>query len=130
MSKTRAELINQVLNRLQILVQGQAPAAEDVQKVDVLVDPALAKLAALDIYYVQDGGEIGPTGGDIQDEAFLSVADYVASNHLLADARMQALAMQAEKDLRTIAAPPRTLKFLRIDPALWPRRISHYRGGF
>lgn len=130
MSKTRAEFINQVLDRLQILVHGQAPSAENVQKVDILIDPAFDMLRGLNIYYVQDAGEIGPTGGDIQDEAFLPLADYVASKHLLADARMQALAMQAEKDLKTIAAPPRTLQFLRIDPALWGRRISHYRGGF
>jgi|SRR6266403_760713 len=130
MSKTRAELINQILDRLQILVWGQAPSDEDVQKVDRLVDGAVAKLAALQIYYVQDPGSLGPVDGAIEDEAFLPLADYIASFHLVADARIQALAIIAEGDLRTIAAPARTLKTLRVDPALTPRRFGIYRGGF
>lgn len=127
--KTRAELINQVLNRLQILQWGQSASDQDVQKVDVIVDPAVAKLASLGIYYVQDAGEIGPSGGEIEDEAFLPLADYIASYHRLADERLQALAMIAEDNLRTLAAPKRTLRTLRVDPAVrggwWP-----YRGGW
>lgn len=130
MSKTRAELIDQALSRLDILVYGQSPSAEDVQKMDGLIDPACAQLASLDIYYVSDPGELGPTGGSIDDEAFLALADYVASYHLVADERMQALAMIAEGTLRKLAAPPRTLRTLRVDPALTPRRFSIYRGGF
>lgn len=129
MSKTRAELINQVLDRLQILVYGQAPSDQDVQKVDRLVDGAIAKLAALDIYYVQDPGSLGPTDGAIEDEAFLPLADYIAQFHLLADARIQALSAIAENDLRTISAPGRTLRTLRVDPALVPVRRGFYRGG-
>lgn len=130
MSKTRAELIDQALNRLQILVLGQSPSPEDIQKMDRLVDPACAQLAAMEIYYVSDPGEIGPTGGNIEDEAFLALADYVASFHLVADERMQALAMIAESTLRKLAAPPRTLRTLRVDPGLTPRRIGTYRGGW
>lgn len=129
MSKTRAELINQVLDRLQILVYGQVASDQDVQKVDLLVDTAIAQLAALDIYYVQDPGSLGPTDGAIEDEAFLALADYIAQFHLIADARIQALAMQAEEDLRIIAAPARTLRTLRVDAALTPRRYGFYRGG-
>lgn len=129
MSKTRAELIDQALIRLQILVVGQSPSAEDVQKMDGLVDAACARLAALGIYYVSDPGEVGPTGGSIEDEAFLAIADYVASFHLVADERMQALAILAEDVLRKLAAPPRTLRTLRVDPALTPRRVGIYRGG-
>jgi hypothetical protein len=130
MSKSRAELINQVLDRLNILVWGQAPSDEDVQKVDRLVDGAVAKLAALDIYYVQDPGTLGPSDGAIEDEAFLPLADYIAQFHLIADARIQALAQIAEGDLRTIAAPARTLRTLRVDPALLTTRRGTYRGGF
>lgn len=129
MSKTRAELINQILDRLQILVYGQTPSDQDVQKVDLLVDTAIAQLAALDIYYVQDPGTLGPLDGAIEDEAFLALADYIAQFHLIADARIQALAMAAEEDLRIIAAPARTLRTLRVDPALTPRRLGYYRGG-
>lgn len=130
MSKSRAELINQVLDRLQILVYGQSPSDQDVQKVDRLVDTAIAQLSALDIYYVQDAGSLGPTDGAIEDEAFLALADYIASFHLLADARMQALAMIAEGNLRTLAAPSRTLRTLRVDPSVTPGRFVWYRGGF
>lgn len=129
MSKTRAELINQVLDRLNILVWGQTPSDQDVQKVDRLVDGAVAKLSALDIYYVQDPGSLGPSDGAIEDEAFLALADYIASFHLIADQRIQALAMIAEGELRTIAAPARTLRTLRVDPALTARRRGFYRGG-
>ncbi len=132
MSKTRAELIDQVLIRLQILAFGQSSSAEDVQKVDGLINPAIAQLQALGIFYVSDAGEAGPptNGGSIEDEIFLPLADYIASFHLLADARMQALALVAVETLRTIAAPPRTLNRLRIDPALQGRRIGTYQGGF
>lgn len=130
MSKSRAELINQILDRLQILVYGQAPSDQDVQKADLLVDGAVAQLAALDIYYVQDAGSLGPADGAIEDEAFLALADYIAQFHLLADARMQALAILAESNLRILAAPARTLRTLRVDPSLTPRRIENYRGTF
>jgi hypothetical protein len=129
MSKTRAELINQVLDRLQILVYGQSASDEDIQKADRLVDGAIAQLSALDIYYVQDPGTLGPSDGAIEDEAFLALADYIAQFHLLADARMQALAAIAESNLRILAAPARTLRTLRVDPALTPRRVGIYRGG-
>lgn len=128
MSKTRAELIDQILDRLQILVYGQASSDEDVQKVDRIVDGAVAQLSALDIYYVQDAGSLGPTEGAIEDETFLALADYIASFHLLADARIQALASIAEANLRILAAPARTLRVLRVDPALLPRRYGW--GGF
>lgn len=128
MSKTRAELINHVLDRLQILVYGQAPSDQDVQKVDLLVDTGISQLAALDIYYVQDAGSLGPADGAIEDEAFLALADYIAQFHLLADARMQALALLAESNLRILAAPVRTLRVLKIDPALTSRRLGSFRG--
>lgn len=129
MSKTRNDLINQVLDRLQILVYGQSPSTEDVQKVDRLVDGAVAQLAALDIYTVQDAGALGPSDGAIENEAFLPLADYIAQFHLLADARIQALSSIAEDNLRTLAAPARTKRTLRVDPALLPRRFGFYRGG-
>lgn len=129
MSKSRAELINQILDRLQILVYGQAPSDQDVQKCDRIVDTGVAQLSKLDIYYVQDPGSLGPLDGAIEDEAFLALADYLAQFHLLADARIQALASIAEENLRILAAPSRTLRVLRVDPALRANR-PWYRGGF
>lgn len=130
MSKTRNDLIEQVLNRCQVLVYGQSPSDQDVQNVDRIVDGAVAKLAALDIYYVSDAGELGPSGGEIDDAAYLPLADYVASFYLVADERIQALAMIAEKELTTLAAPSRTLRTLRVEPALRTGYYPYYRGGF
>lgn len=134
MSKTRSDFVNQCLTNLGILVPGQSITADLVQKMDGLVDPAFALLAGLGIYYVQDAGEAGPADGAIEDSAFLPLADYVANQacagfNLPADQKMQALAMIAEDKLRTLSAPGRTLRTLRVDPALWPRRIGYYRGG-
>lgn len=133
MSKTRLEFINQCLTNLGVLVPGQAPSDQDVTKMDGLVDPAFALLAGLDIYYVQDAGEQGPSNGAIEDSAFLPLADYVANQacaafNLPADTKMAALAQLAEGKLITLAAPARTLRTLRVDPALrarrWPRLIN------
>lgn len=133
MSKTRAELINQCLINLGVIAQGQSISPEEVDKMDGVIDPALSQLAALEIYYVQDAGTLGPTDGAIEDSAFLAVADYVANAacaafNLPADTKMQALAQIAEGKLRTIGAPPRTLRTLRVDPALLTRRFGYYRG--
>jgi hypothetical protein len=135
MSKTRAEFVNQCLLNLGILVPGQSTSAENVQKMDGFVDPAFATLVALDIYYVQDAGAAGPSGGQIEDEAFLPLADWVANKacagfNLAADQKMQALALLAEDTLRTISAPPRTLRELRVDPSVLTSRYGIYRGGF
>jgi hypothetical protein len=134
MSKTRAEFVDQCLLNLGILVPGQSTSAENVQRMDGFVDPAFALLSSLNIYYVQDGGSAGPIDGAIEDEAFLPLADWVANKaatafNLAADAKLQALAMIAEDTLKTISAPARTLRTLRVDPALTVPRIGTYRGG-
>jgi hypothetical protein len=134
MSKNRSDLINQALTNLGILVPGQSISDDLVTKMDGIVDPAVAMLAALEIYYVQDAGEAGPpTGGDIDDAAFLPLADYIANAacaafNLAADTKMQALSLIAESKLITLSAPARTLRTLRVDPALRGRRYGWYRG--
>lgn len=135
MSKTRAELINQCLTNLGIIASGQSIDADLVLKMDGFIDPAVALLASLSIYYVQDAGSAGPVDGSIEDEAFLPLASWIANQacsgfNLPADTKMQALAMIAEDNLRTLAAPARTLRTLRIDPALTTTRRGTYRGGF
>lgn len=135
MPKTRAELINQSLTNLGVIAQGQSISADLVTKMDTVVDPAISELSELAIYYVQDAGSLGPIGGAIEDSAFLSLSAYIANAacaafNLPADEKMQALALIAEGKLRTLAAPARTLRTLRVDPAVWPRRIGTYRGGF
>lgn len=134
MSKDRAQLINQSLVNLGIVAEGQSVSAEDIDKMDTIVDPALNELTDLDIYYVSDAGSLGPTGGDFEDSAFLSLAAYVANAacaafNLPADQKMITLSQMAEQKLVTLSRPARTLRTLRIDPALQSRR-GWYRGGF
>lgn len=134
MPKTRAELINQSLTNLGVIASGQSIDADLVSKMDTVVDPAISELADLAIYYVQDPGTEGPSDGNIEDSAFLSLASYIANAacaafNLPADQKLQALSMLAEAKLRTLSAPSRTLKTLRVDPAL-TRHRGHYRGGF
>lgn len=134
MSKTRAEFVNQCLTNLGIIAEGQPVSDDSVSKMDRIVDPAFATLARLDIYYVQDPGDLGPSDGNIEDEAYLPLADYVANAacpafNLPADAKMQALAEISKGTLTTLAAPPRSLSRLRVDPALVGHR-GWYRGGF
>lgn len=129
MSKTRADLIERALFNLGVLAVGQVQSPEDVLKMDGYVDPTVALLSSLQIYYVQDAGSAGPTDGAIEDEAFLPLADYLAMKAAVAfnlggDAKLTALGLQAESDLRTIAAPARTLKTLRVDPAVQSRRYG------
>lgn len=136
MSNTRAQFIDQCLANLGILVPGQSITADLVEKMDLVVDNALATLAGLDIYYVQDAGTASPpTGGDIEDSAFLPLADYVAdkacaSFNLPADQKMKALALAAERTLVTLSAPARTLRTLRVDQAVRSRGGSIYRGTY
>lgn len=127
MSKTRAELINQCLINLGVYAYGQSVSAEDVQKMDAIVNPAVAELAALEIYYVDDAGDAGPSGGVLDDAAFLSISDYVSNCaasafNLAMDAKLQAKSSLAEAKLITLSAPARTKKTLRVDPALRSRR--------
>jgi hypothetical protein len=134
MSKTRAEFINQCLTNLGVIADGQSIDADLVSKMDGIIDPAFATLAKLEIYYVQDPGLPGPTDGEIEDSAFLPLADWVANKacsafNLPADQKMQALGMLAEGTLITLSAPSRTFKRLRIDPALSGRR-GWYGGWF
>lgn len=135
MSKTRAEFVNRCIYNLGVVVEGQSISDDLVSKMDALVNPAFDLLAGLEIYYVQDPGDVGPTDGNIEDAAFLPLADYVANAacvafNLGADTKMQALSMIAEGRLITLSAPARTLKTLRVDPGLIGQRRGYYRGGF
>lgn len=132
MSKTRAQLIDQALINLGVVAEGQSIEGDMVDKMDGIVDPACAELSELDTYYVQDPGAIGPTGGDIEDSAFLSLAAYIANAacsafNLPADTKLQALSQLAEGKLITLSRPARTRRTLLIDAALAPRR-TFYRG--
>lgn len=131
--KTRAQLIAKVLSNLGL--GNDTPAAEDSAKVDVAIDDAVKSLAARDIYTFANVGTLGPTGGDIEPEAFQElacvVAAIVAPEFDDTDPKYEAYATRAESRLTTVAAPARTRRTLQIDPALWSRRrTGFYNGGF
>lgn len=123
MSYTRAQLVTKALGKLSVIAEGQAVSDGDVSKMDGIVDAAMAMLAALDIYYVADFGQLGPTGGTIEDVAFLPLATWLARKacedfNQPADEKMEAEARFAEADLRTLSRPPRSKTRLSVDPAL------------
>lgn len=68
MSKSRADVINDVLRELLILGNGETADPDDVALVDAKVDGVVADLAKRDIYAVADAGLLGPSGGEIEDE--------------------------------------------------------------
>src|SRR5690348_425547 len=112
-TKTRRDLIDQVLANLQVLALGQAPSDEDVQKVDSIIDSVVEKLGALDVYYVDDAGVPGPLNGAIAAAVFLPLAHCVAkeagpSFGLGADPALVALDREAKAELRTIGRPSGT----------------------
>jgi hypothetical protein len=123
MTYTRAQLVEQALIDLGVIAEGQSVSPNDSLKMDGYVDAAMSELTDLDIYYVSDFGQLGPTGGAIEPGAFLSLALYLANAatsgfNLPADEKMAALEMQAIAKLRTLARPPRAAIRSRIDPAL------------
>ena len=122
-TKTRQELIIEALDQLGIIVPGTAPSATIVSKMDTIIDPVIEELDALGIYYVDDAGEEGPTGGEIESSAFLSLGAYLANAgaakfNLPADTKLKALAIEAEQKLRTLTRSASTKKFLSVDPGI------------
>lgn len=123
-SKTRRELIDAVLDSLGVLIPGQAPSDEAVARVDDVLDPVLAQVAADDILYVQDPGTSNPpSGGQIDLAIFLPLADIVAWNiagafNSAGDPSLKVKNDLAEKTLRRIGRPARTRKTLQTDSQL------------
>ena len=122
-TKTRQELIIEALDQLNIIVPGQAPSSTIINKMDEVFDPIVEMLAELDIYYVDDAGEVGPTGGSIKSSAFIPLGAYLANAaaskfNLPADTKLKALAIEAEQTLRTLTRPASTRKFLKTDAGI------------
>lgn len=123
-TKTRRELIDRVLDSLGILVPGQAPTAENVSRVDNMLDSALAQLSGQDILYVDDAGTANPpTGGAIESSVFLPLGDVVAwfiagAFNLAGDPALKVCSDIAIANLRQIGRPARTRRTLRTDTQL------------
>jgi len=139
MAQTRRQLIDKVLDKLGVLVPGQAPGDEAVSRVDSYVDPCFAQLAAEGIVYVADAGiPDPPSGGQIEDAISNLLADYIvwacAGAFNLADnANLKLLADQAESKLRIIGRPASTRQTLRTDAALrgnnWRAPVGNFTRG-
>lgn len=136
-TKTRSELIVEVLDQLGVTAVGQTPSAEDVEKIDGRLDNALAEISELDIYTVDDPGEVGPSGGSIPASALYSLGSVIAqrcaaSFGMGADPAIFTLSERGESTLRTLARPARVRRALRTDAALrgraWPRGGSFTNG--
>lgn len=130
---TRQDACTQVVANLRKLGNNTVPNPEDNDKVDKAIDAVAASLSARDIYTFSDVGQVGPTGGEIEPEAFhdfcLVVGWAVAPRFNMAgDQTVFALAQAAENRLAIIAAPPQTRRTLRVDAALLSRRRGTYNG--
>src|SRR5580765_7283519 len=124
MPKTRRELVDQVLDNLGVLVPGQSPGDEAVSRVDAIIDPSFATLAALGKCYVADPGDPDPpSGGEIDDAQFLPLCAYVAwqcagAFNLGDSPSLKILSDQAESTLLLIGRPASTRKTLSTDVQL------------
>lgn len=123
MPYTRAQLVNKALLNLGVIAEGQSVSDSDSSKMDSVVNGAMAELIGLEIYFVADYGQIGPTGGAIEDEAYLSLAVYLANAattefNMPSDTKMKALEAEAIAKLQTLSRPPRARARLSIDPAV------------
>lgn len=130
-TKTRLELITEALDQLNIIVPGQAPSSTVINKMDEVFDPVVEMLDGLGIYYVDDAGEVGPSGGNIESAAFLALGAYLANAaaskfNLPADTKLKALAMEAEQTLRTLSRPASTRKFLKMDSGIPTGRYRYF----
>jgi hypothetical protein len=131
MSYTRRDLITRAIGNLGVVAEGQDLSDTEINKMDGIVNGAMAELAALEIFYVADIGEVGPTGGDYDDAAFLSLAAYLANAasadfNLAADEKLKALEQEAIARLRTLSRPPRARARLQIDPVVRAGQRGQY----
>jgi hypothetical protein len=130
-TKTRVELIHQALKNLGILVPGQSPSAEDIEKIDSIIEPTLDKLSALETVYVGDPGTPSPpTGGEYEGAHFMPIAAYLAYEscpmfNMAGDAALKVEALRAVEELEVLGRPPRTRRSLRCDAGV---RSPHFAG--
>jgi hypothetical protein len=121
---TRRDLIDVVLDNLAVLVPGQSPGDEIVDRVDNRLDAGFAQLAAEDNVTVYDYGTPNPpSGGDIDNAIFLLLGDWFAWKcaapfNQADNVALKTLADEAERRLRQIGRPASTRRTLVTDPQL------------
>jgi len=120
--KTRVEVIDQVLDNLGVIIEGQPIAAELRSKVDRSLNSAMATLANLEVVYVADLGTANPPdGGEFDEELFLPLCHCIAwhlasSFNLAGDPELKVMGDINEDTLRRLGRPQRTRRMLRVDP--------------
>lgn len=130
MGRTRTELCTEIAS---IIGLGNDDlAAEDLAKIDKVINGVVQSLAARDVYGVSNYGSLGPSGGDIEDVIFedlaICCAPAAARRFDDRDPSYAGAAVSAEDRMKLVAAPPRIRRELRIDPALLPSRRGYYSG--
>lgn len=121
MTKTRAELVADVLEDLNEAGVGQPVSDEDAAKVTASLDAIFANLLARNVIFE-------PIQDEIADEQFDPLVAVVVGRHarsfgLGQNDRIKAEADEGQKQLRTIARINRgTRDTLKVDSALRPRR--------
>lgn len=114
LTKTRAELVNRALRKLQADGgTGQSPEDEDVEAVDGIVDSVIADLAERSIIYIDDVDAI-PVA------AFEKLADVLARAAArdfgkAGDQEIYGNAVAAEGDLRRMTAARPTYEVLKSE---------------
>lgn len=121
-SATRSELIDHVLDNLGVLVPGQAPSAETIEKVDKHIDAVVEMYNSLDGFpFIADVGTASPPdGGDIDLALVLPISDLIAWQvaaqfNLAGDPALKVAAMEAEDMLKRLARPTKTRRVLTTD---------------
>lgn len=123
MSRSRTDLINATLERLQAVPRGSVPSAEDVAKLETFIDPMIADLQTRNI-------SLEISGDVIPDEMYLHLIAILA-NHAKDDYgmdngewdRMRVAAKEAESKLFSVSRnQQRKPAKLVVERALMARR--------
>lgn len=126
MSKTRADLVNEVLEDINEAGTGQPTSPEDYDKVLGSLDDVFANLLGRNVV-------LQPIGDEIDDAQFAPLTAVVIGRHARAfglgdNQFIKTEAAEGEKQLRTLARINRgSRRTLQVDEALRPRR---WWGGF
>jgi hypothetical protein len=123
-TKDRQALIFATLDALGVLIPGQTPEAETVDRIDRRLNSVLASLSSQFIIDISNPGTADPpSGGEYPDDVFLHLASIVAQAVAGAfnsggDPAIAATAEYAKEQIRIIARPERIRRYLRTDVQL------------
>ena len=76
--RTRSDLITDALGKLGVVTSTMPPEVEDIAIIDNALDGIFRKLEGLEIVFVPDRGQPGPSGGNIPAQWFDDLSSIVA----------------------------------------------------